>query len=62
MKPGQILKLRLALGLSRDELASQMGYEGIQRALTVYRWETGRRKPSAPVMKMLEHMAKGRKV
>jgi DNA-binding transcriptional regulator YiaG len=58
MTPAQNRKLRLALKLSPDAFARQFGYVGKQSGSnTVYRWETGRRKPSAPVMKMLERMA-----
>jgi DNA-binding transcriptional regulator YiaG len=62
MTPKQIRNLRLALDLSMDAFAAKLGYDSKQRRGTVWSWETGRRKPSAPVMKMLERMAKGRKL
>jgi DNA-binding transcriptional regulator YiaG len=53
--PTQIRTLRLALKLSPDAFAAKFGYVGSQSGSnTVYRWETGRRKPSTPVMKMLQ--------
>jgi DNA-binding transcriptional regulator YiaG len=58
MTPSQIRRLRLVLGLTQDAMAAELGYEGKRRGGNVYRWEAGLRTPSAPVMKMLERMAK----
>jgi DNA-binding transcriptional regulator YiaG len=62
MSPRQIRKLRLARCLTQDGLAAECGFKGKARYMNVYKWEAGITKPSAPVMKMLERMAKGRKV
>ena len=40
-----------------DAFAANLGLDGKQRRGTVYRWEAGLRKPSAPVMKLLEKLA-----
>jgi hypothetical protein len=41
--------------------ADKLGFDGRQRRVTVYRWEAGLRTPSAPVMKMLEKIAKAKR-
>jgi DNA-binding transcriptional regulator YiaG len=62
MTPTAIRRLRDSLDLTQDQLAAECGFKGKARYMNVYKWEAGITKPSAPVMKMLERMAKGRKV
>jgi DNA-binding transcriptional regulator YiaG len=57
MTPTQIRRLRKSLGLTMDAFAAKLGFDGKQRRGTVYRWEAGLRKPSAPVMKLLANLA-----
>jgi transcriptional regulator with XRE-family HTH domain len=57
MSPKQILSLRLALNLTQDALAAELGFDGKHRRTMIYRYEKGLSTPSAPVMKMLERMA-----
>jgi DNA-binding transcriptional regulator YiaG len=59
MTPREIRDLRHALGMSVDKFAGELGFTGKNRAVTVYRWETGTRKPSAQtilLMKQLKHL------
>ena len=45
-----ILQLREKLGLSQEDLAQALGVQG---RLTVYRWETGSRKPSEIIRRLI---------
>jgi DNA-binding transcriptional regulator YiaG len=58
MTPAEIRRLRTSLALTQDALAAKLGFEGKQRHMNVYKWERGLRTPSAPVMKLLERMAR----
>ena len=58
--PTQIRKLRKRLRLTLDQMADELGYTGAYRWTSAWRLEAGQRKPSGPVMKMLERMARMR--
>jgi len=48
----RIRKMREQAGLSRDEFARLLGVA----TMTVYFWETGRRKPRPPTLKAIESL------
>jgi DNA-binding transcriptional regulator YiaG len=54
MTPNEVVKLRKALGLTQTELAARMG----TTATTVYRWETGRARVTAPMALLLKTLKK----
>jgi DNA-binding transcriptional regulator YiaG len=62
MTPTRIRRLRKALDLTQDALAAECGFNGKARYMNVYKWEAGITKPSAPVMMLMERMARGRKL
>jgi DNA-binding transcriptional regulator YiaG len=47
MTPSQIRNARKRLGLSRSDFAAALGFTGKQKHIKVWRWECGKRKPSA---------------
>jgi transcriptional regulator with XRE-family HTH domain len=59
MTPSQIRDLRKALGLSLDEFAEKLGYEGKHRGYHVYRLETGKCVPDESTIKLMREMAEG---
>jgi transcriptional regulator with XRE-family HTH domain len=58
MTPAAIRKMRKSLGLSPEELASRLGFVGKNRRITVWRWETGNRVPSAQTITLIKHLLK----
>jgi DNA-binding transcriptional regulator YiaG len=53
----QIRALRKRLKLSRKDLAAARGIAGEHCRVTIWRWETGRRKPSAHTLILLDALA-----
>jgi DNA-binding transcriptional regulator YiaG len=58
MTPRQIRILRLQLKLSPEGFAATLGFSGKNARITVWRWETGRRKPSAQTVALMKLLAK----
>lgn len=58
MKPQEIRTLRKSLGLSVKQFAAALGFTGKHASVTVYRWETGARKPSIQTVKLMELLTK----
>lgn len=57
MTPNQIKALRKRLQLSANEFAEKLGFTGKNKALTVYRWENGERKPSNQTVLLIKQLA-----
>lgn len=55
MTPEQIRLLRRKMDLSADKFGESVGLAGKNRAVTVYKWERGTRKPGGSAKKILEH-------
>jgi DNA-binding transcriptional regulator YiaG len=53
MTPSKIRTLRKRLKLSANAFAERVGLAGSNRAITVYRWESGERTPSPQSVFML---------
>jgi len=53
-----IRDIRKRLDLSADKFAEALGFTGKNRAITVYRWETGKRKPSPQAMQLMKALRK----
>jgi DNA-binding transcriptional regulator YiaG len=53
MTPRQIRALRRKLSLTPEEFAAALGFTGEDRRITVWRWEMGRRKPSAQTIALM---------
>ena len=51
---GHICSLRKKLKLSRDDFASQLGFTGSHRRITVWRWENGKRVPSKQTVLLMK--------
>jgi DNA-binding transcriptional regulator YiaG len=45
------------IGLSPEDFASALGFSGDDARITVWRWETGRRKPSAQTVVLMKQLA-----
>jgi DNA-binding transcriptional regulator YiaG len=64
MNSREIKKLRKSLGLTAREFASELGFTGEHRHITVYRWERSE-KPQIPspqtVILMRKMKSRGRK-
>jgi DNA-binding transcriptional regulator YiaG len=56
--PSQIRSLRKRLRLSAEGFAAALGFTGEERRITVWRWETGRRKPSAQTIALMKLLTK----
>lgn len=56
MKPRQIKKLRLKLGLTQEQFASRLGVTFV----TVNRWEAGKVAPSSLALRQLKRLEKQR--
>jgi DNA-binding transcriptional regulator YiaG len=54
MTPTQIRALRKKLVLSPEDFATALGFTGKGRRITVWRWETGRRRPSPQTLLLME--------
>ncbi|MGA2882568.1 MAG: helix-turn-helix domain-containing protein [Bryobacteraceae bacterium] len=57
MTPPQIRALRKRLRLSAEDFATALGFTGDHARITVWRWETGRRKPSAQTIALMKQLA-----
>ncbi|MBZ5673679.1 MAG: helix-turn-helix domain-containing protein [Acidobacteriia bacterium] len=58
MNPAQVRSARKHLGLSPEEFAQRLGFTGPYARITVWRWETGKRKPSAQTVALMKLLAK----
>jgi DNA-binding transcriptional regulator YiaG len=56
MTPSQIRSARKRLGLSCSEFAAALGFTGKQKHITVWRWETGNRVPSAQTITLIQQL------
>lgn len=54
MKPDQLARARKRLGLSLEELAALLGYQGAHRRQMMYDLETGRRAIREPQRRLVE--------
>lgn len=61
MIPSEIRTLRKSLGLSVKDFATAIGFDGPNRGVTIYRYETGQRSPS-PQVEILMRMLKSNTV
>jgi DNA-binding transcriptional regulator YiaG len=59
MTPSQIRALRKRRRLSPDDFASALGFNGPHARITVWRWEAGKRKPSAQTVALMKLLVKG---
>jgi len=59
MNASQIRTLRRRLRLSPEDFAATLGFGGKNARITVWRWETGRRKPSAQTVALIKLLLKG---
>lgn len=59
MAPAAIKSLRKRLGLSADAFAAKLGLVGKNRAITVWRWQSGAREPSRQAVLLMKNMDKG---
>jgi DNA-binding transcriptional regulator YiaG len=58
LTPSQIRTALKRLGLSRSEFASALGFTGKSKHITVWRWETGKRKPSAQTVALMKQLSR----
>jgi DNA-binding transcriptional regulator YiaG len=56
MTPAQIRALRKTLKLSPEDFAARLGFTGKGRRITVWRWETGRRRPSQQTVLLMKNL------
>jgi DNA-binding transcriptional regulator YiaG len=56
MTPSQIRALRRKLKLSREKFGAGLGFADKSAPITVWRWETGRRKPSAQTLMVMSRL------
>jgi DNA-binding transcriptional regulator YiaG len=56
LTPSQIRALRRNLKLLPEEFADQLGFAGDNRRITVWRWETGKRKPSEQTVMLMKRL------
>jgi DNA-binding transcriptional regulator YiaG len=56
--PSQIRALRKKRKLSLEELASRIGFKGTNARITVWRWETGKRKPSEQTIMLMRQLTR----
>jgi DNA-binding transcriptional regulator YiaG len=54
MTPSQIRNARVRLGLSASDFAAALGFTGKSKHITVWRWEAGKRKPSAQTIALMK--------
>ena len=57
MTPSTIRALRQKLKLSPEEFAAALGFTGDDRRITVWRWETGKQKPSAQTVTLIKQLS-----
>jgi DNA-binding transcriptional regulator YiaG len=58
MTPSQIRTTRKRLGLSCSDFAAALGFTCKSKHITVWRWETGNRAPSAQTIALLKLLSK----
>jgi DNA-binding transcriptional regulator YiaG len=58
MTPTAIRKLRKKLKLSPEDFAARLGFTGKNRRITVWRWESGERKPSAQTIVLIGQLSR----
>lgn len=56
MTPAQIKSLRKRLRLSPEDFAAALGFSGDHARITVWRWEAGRRKPTAQTVALMRQL------
>jgi DNA-binding transcriptional regulator YiaG len=56
MTPPQIRCARKRLGMSGREFAAALGFRGKSKHITVWRWESGNRKPSAQTIALIKQL------
>jgi DNA-binding transcriptional regulator YiaG len=56
VRPSQIRTFRKRLRLSSEDFAAALGFSGEHARITVWRWETGKRKPSAQTVVLMKHL------
>jgi DNA-binding transcriptional regulator YiaG len=54
----KIRTLRKKLNLSPEDFATTLGFAGRDRRITVWRWESGRRRPSDQTIMLMRNIAK----
>lgn len=54
MTPDQLSKARRKLGLTLEQMATLLGYEGVQRRQMMYDLESGRRTIREPQRRLIE--------
>jgi DNA-binding transcriptional regulator YiaG len=59
MTPSQIRALRKRLKLSPAAFAAALGFIGAHARITVWRWETGERRPSGQTVTLIKLLLKG---
>jgi DNA-binding transcriptional regulator YiaG len=59
LTPSQIRARRKRLGLSPERFAAALGFAADHARITVWRWETGKRKPSAQTVALIKQLLKG---
>jgi DNA-binding transcriptional regulator YiaG len=58
LTPHQIHSLRTRLKLTADLFAESLGLIGKYRALTVYKWESGSKKPGPQTVLLMKSLAR----
>jgi len=56
--PSQIRRLRKRLRLSSEDFTAALGFPDEDRRITVWRWETGRRKPSTQTVALMKTLSR----
>ena len=59
MSPDAVIKARMRLGLTLEQMATMLGYEGVQRRQMMYDLETGRRPVREPQRRLIMAYLKG---
>ena len=59
MTPKQLARARQSLGLTLEQLATMLGYSGVQRRQMGYDLETGRRPIREPQRRLIEAYLSG---
>lgn len=54
MTSSKIRDMRRKLKLSPEDFAAELGFTGEDRRITVWRWENGKRKPSAQTIALMK--------
>jgi transcriptional regulator with XRE-family HTH domain len=59
MTPDKLARARKRLGLTLEQMATMLGYEGVQRRQMQYDLETGRREIREPQRRLIEAYLSG---